>query len=87
MSAIEIVGWLGGTMLAICALPQTIKTVRTRKAHDISWAFLLLWGGGEILMLIYAIIVLDSNLILLYNYICNAVMIGIIAAVKRGNHG
>ena len=52
---INLIGWLGGIFLSICALPQVIKTYRTKKIQDLSWGFLLLWFSGEILTLVYII--------------------------------
>jgi len=52
---LDLVGWVGGVALSICALPQVIKTYRTKKIEDLSWGFILLWFGGEILTLAYII--------------------------------
>lgn len=67
-------------MLALCGLPQAIKSLQTGKAEDISWLFLLLWGGGELFMLIDRIPKQDWALIA--NYLCNLLFIGIILYYK-----
>jgi uncharacterized protein with PQ loop repeat len=67
---IEAIGWVGSFCFAVSALPQTIKTVRTKSAEDLSWGFLGLWLVGELCMLAYAAIELDSTP-LVVNYICN----------------
>ena len=72
--------WLGATMLALCGLPQAIKSCHTGKADDISWAFLVLWGGGELFMLIDRLPKQDWALIA--NYLCNLIFIVIILKYK-----
>lgn len=67
---IEIVGWLGGILFALCGLPQAIHTIRTKSARDFSAPFLLMWFGGEICMITYAVAELHNGP-LLFNYIGN----------------
>ena len=52
----EFIGWVGGAMLSLCAVPQVYRTWRTKSAGDLSWGFLLLWFFGEILTFAYIII-------------------------------
>ena len=52
----EIIGWLGASILSICAVPQVVKTWKTKSAGDLSWLFLWFWFWGEILTLIYIVI-------------------------------
>jgi uncharacterized protein with PQ loop repeat len=52
----QVLGWIGAILFAICAVPQVIKTYKTKEADDLSWLFLLFWIGGEILTFIYIII-------------------------------
>ena len=54
---IQIIGWLGSVCLAICAVPQVVKTFRTKKIDDISWGFLLLWFSGEVFTLSYLFLI------------------------------
>jgi uncharacterized protein with PQ loop repeat len=44
----QYIGWLGAFLFAICAVPQVVKTWKTKKAGDLSWLFLLLWLFGEL---------------------------------------
>ncbi len=67
---IEFIGWLGAVAFAICGVPQAIKSVRTMRADDLSWAFLLLWLIGELAMIIY-VLGTSVDLILLFNYFAN----------------
>ncbi len=72
---IEFIGWLGAILFSLCAVPQAIKTYRTKKADDLSWAFLMMWLWGEIFTLIY---VLDNDVLqwpLIVNYIFNIVLV------------
>ena len=58
------IGLLAGTLTSIAAIPQLIKTLRTRHARDISiWQPLLL-AIGIALWLIYGILIHDMPLIL-----------------------
>lgn len=57
-------GLVAGTLTSIAAIPQLIKTLRTRHARDISiWQPLLL-AIGVALWLIYGILIHDTPLIL-----------------------
>ena len=47
----NFIGWLGSIMLALCAVPEVIQTYRNKRCA-VSWGMLILWGGGEILVLI-----------------------------------
>lgn len=67
---IEFIGWLGGTLLAACVLPQTLKVYRDQKVEGLSFTMLMFWYVGEICMLIYVFqtsVVLDV-LPLILNY-------------------
>lgn len=52
---LQAIGWLGGIFLSICALPQAIKTYKTKSAGDLSWGFIGLWFGGEVFTLTYIV--------------------------------
>jgi MtN3 and saliva related transmembrane protein len=57
-------GLVAGTLTSIAAIPQLVKTLRTRHARDISiWQPLLL-AIGVALWLIYGILIHDLPLIL-----------------------
>lgn len=77
----ESIGWLGGLLLAICALPQTIKVYKEKHANGISYLNLWLWFSGEVCMLLY---VLNSNFSwpLFTNYFFNLVFVSIILYFK-----
>ena len=57
-------GLVAGTLTSIAAIPQLVKTLRTRHARDISiWQPLLL-AFGVALWLIYGILIDDTPLVL-----------------------
>lgn len=75
--------WLGcvsAAFLAVCALPQTVRSVRTGRADDLSALFLLLWFAGELTGLAYVASLGDLPLIA--NYGANLVLVGVILAIK-----
>lgn len=67
---INIIGWIGSFLFAICAVPQAIKTIKEKSAKDFSLSFLIMWGVAEILMITYDVAKL-KDLPLLFNYVCN----------------
>ena len=84
---LESIGWTGSMMLAICELPQVFKCWKEGHADGVSWGFLFLWGGGEVLLLIYSVFVLAELSLakvmpLVFNYGLNVVLIGIIVYFK-----
>lgn len=76
----NIIGWIGSIMLAICGVPQLIKTRRDGHAEGISLPFLGLWFGGELLTLGYVAPSLDWPL--MANYGANVILVGIIGYYK-----
>jgi uncharacterized protein with PQ loop repeat len=83
----EIVGWIGGTVLSLCAVPQVFHTWRTKKAGDLSWGFLLMWFFGEVLTFAYIIIgdVMNSltHFPLYLNYFFNTVLVIYLLYAKK----
>ncbi|KAL7525129.1 hypothetical protein ACHAXR_000870, partial [Thalassiosira sp. AJA248-18] len=56
LMAVEIVGTIGGTMIALSLLPQTVHTYQTKSAGDISLLYQGIYIFGTSLVNIYAII-------------------------------
>ena len=82
------IGLLAGTLTSIAAIPQLIKTLRTRHARDISiWQPLLL-AIGVALWLIYGMLIHDTPLILanIVPLACN-VMLAILKLRYRNDYG
>jgi len=72
------VGLVAGTLTSIAAIPQVIKTLKTRHVRDISiWQPLLL-AFGVALWMVYGILISDFPLIVanITPLICNVVLTG-----------
>ncbi len=82
MNALDVVGWVGATSLALCGLPQAIKSWKEGHAKGIAHGMVLLWLLGEGAMLTYAGIKYTSDFALLANYIVNALVVVVIAKYK-----
>ena len=52
---IDTIGCIGSFLLAMCGVPQVIKTFRTKSADDLSWFFIVMWLGGEAATFAYLI--------------------------------
>lgn len=83
----EFIGWLGAALFAICALPQVVKTFKTKKADDLSWLFLLLWFFGEIFTFAYLIVddfkIGTTHFPLYINYVFNTLMVVYLMYAKK----
>jgi uncharacterized protein with PQ loop repeat len=81
MEFMELIGWMGGILFAVCGLPQAIHSFKTKSSDGLTWSFLLMWTFGEIFTLIY---VSQKNdvLPLLVNYICNFLFLMVILWFK-----
>lgn len=79
----EIIGWIGATCFALCALPQVIQCVKQRHAQGVSFWFILLWLLGEVFTLIYVLAKHGLDLPLTFNYILNIIFIIIILHFMR----
>jgi MtN3 and saliva related transmembrane protein len=79
-------GLVAGTLTSIAAIPQLVKTLRTRHARDISvWQPLLL-AIGIALWLIYGVLIHDLPLVLanIVPLICN-ILLTILKLLYRKN--
>jgi len=83
---IEWIGWLGGILFAICALPQAIHIYRTKDTSSLSWIFLGTWFWGEVLCLTYVIVtnynVGTWQIPLIFNYVFNLLTLIFIIGMK-----
>ena len=79
----EIVGWIGSILFAVCGIPQAVKSYKEKHSDGVSLSFILLWLFGEIFSLIY---VMGKDLPpILCNYVVNLVCIFIILRYKFKN--
>lgn len=79
---LQVLGFLGSILLAVCAIPEVVRTVKDNKCH-LGWNFLILWFSGEVSMLIY--IIPMGDLPLLLNYILNTILLSIMLVYKIKN--
>lgn len=77
---IDAIAWIGSILLMFCAVPQLLKTLKSRKADDISWLMLVMWGFGDLLMFVWS--VAQFNIPLSLNYGLNAACVLLISSVK-----
>jgi len=80
LSLIEMFGWVGGILLAVCAAPQAVLCHKNGHSNGISLSFLLMWFFGEIFLTIYVFPKMHYPLIA--NYILNIFIAGIILWYK-----
>lgn len=77
---IDIAGWIGSILLAVCAVPQAWLSWRQGHSNGLSALLLLLWGVGEAFTLVYTVAQADYPLVV--NYTCNLILIAVIARYK-----
>jgi uncharacterized protein with PQ loop repeat len=77
----ELIGWIGGVSLAICAFPQAIKVWREKNADGTSHGMLWLWMVGEVFTLIYVLFDKFSYPLLL-NYSLSIIFVAVIFYYK-----
>ena len=85
-TTVNMIGMIAGALTSVAAVPQLIKTLRTRHARDISvWQPLLL-SLGLALWLIYGILIQNTPLILanIIPLACN-VLLTILKLLYRGD--
>lgn len=80
MSFLQLLGWTGGILFALCSVPQVILTYRQGNAHGLSWGFLLMWTFGELFTTIYVWPKQDWPL--LFNYFFNLLCLFVILWYK-----
>jgi uncharacterized protein with PQ loop repeat len=51
--AINVLGAVGGSILAMCQLPQLLKMFRTKKSSDLSYIYMILYSFGLLFICIY----------------------------------
>ena len=83
---IDLIGWAGGILFSCCAVPQCLKTWRTKRADDLSWIFLWMWFFGEILTFTYVVVnnakVGEFQYPLLANYVFNFMLVCYLLVAK-----
>jgi len=77
----DLLGWIGGLCLAVCALPQAVKVYKEKNADGTSHAMLWLWMIGEVCTLLY-IVFANFSYPLFINYSLNIVFVAVIFYYK-----
>ena len=75
-----MIGWLGSLLLGICALPETIRTIKDSRCH-VGWGMLLLWFLGEVFVFIHVLFNIH-DIALLTNYSLNIILLIIMIYYK-----
>jgi uncharacterized protein with PQ loop repeat len=65
----EIIGWIGSILLALCAIPLAWDSFKNKHSNGISNTFLAMWLVGELLTAAYVLPKKDYPL--LFNYVLN----------------
>ena len=79
ISTHELIGYIGGFLLAICGLPEMIRSIRNNYC-DIGHLMLSSWLIGEILVFLY--VLPNKDIPLLLNYGANIVFITVMYYYK-----
>jgi hypothetical protein len=74
------IAWIGSILLATCAFPELLRTLKTRQC-TLSWGFLLMWFFGEIFVFI-PVVAKNLGLFLVFNYGLNILMISVLLYFK-----
>jgi uncharacterized protein with PQ loop repeat len=78
----EVFGWIGASLLAVCAVPQAYDSWKTGNSYGITWGLLMLWLWGELFTLVYLFSKDVYDLPLICNYVANVFFVGIIIWYK-----
>lgn len=81
LNTIELIGWVGGVLFAFCGMPQAIHSWKMKNSDGMTYTFILMWGLGEVLTLIYVMQKSDVEP-LLFNYIANLCFLAVILWFK-----
>ena len=65
---LPIIGYIGNVFLLIGYTPQIIKTIRTKKAEDVSIYMWIFYFLGDLFALTYAILTNDPVFIILFGF-------------------
>nr|WP_042180759.1 SemiSWEET transporter [Kibdelosporangium sp. MJ126-NF4]CEL14568.1 hypothetical protein [Kibdelosporangium sp. MJ126-NF4]CTQ88933.1 hypothetical protein [Kibdelosporangium sp. MJ126-NF4] len=71
-----VLGLCAGALTTLAFLPQVLRTIRTRSARDLSWAWILMMCAGVGTWLVYGLLGADLPVI-----VANGVTLVLIAAL------
>ena len=75
MEYVELIGWVGNTLLAICGAPQVYTCWKQGHGEGLAAGFLWCWCVGEILAFIYVLCFEVTSWPLIANYSVNTCFI------------
>ena len=78
----QIIGWLGSALFAICGFPQALACYRQGHARGLDSYFLWAWFLGEVLTACYVYSTVDKPWVLLSNYVVNGLFLLVIFRYK-----
>ena len=78
---IELLGWIGGVLFAICAAPEAWQSYKLGRT-GIHGLTLIIWLSGEIITLAYVMLKHGLDGPLVFNYAMNLVFLSIIIYYK-----
>lgn len=76
----DLLGWIGSSLLAFCALPQALESWRSGHSKGVTWGLLVMWGLGEVFMIAY--VWPRGDIPLLANYLSNLALMCFITFYK-----
>lgn len=77
---LELLGWLGSILLALCAVPEVISSYKTKRC-GLTWGFLWIWYFGEIFTAIPVVLKIQEPF-LVFNYLANIGLISYLIWIK-----
>lgn len=77
---LELIGWIGSILFAICGIPQAYHSYKSGHSNELTWTFLTLWFLGEVFTIIYIFPKRDYPL--LFNYSINLMCLIVIFKFK-----
>ncbi len=61
----DILGYVAGIMVVVSLLPQTIKSWKTKSTKDLSLARYVIYSGGLVLWIVYAILISNGPVVVM----------------------
>ena len=77
---LELIGWIGTSLLAMCALPLAYESYKNKHSNGISNIFIAMWLIGELLT--FAYVLPKKEYPLLFNYGLNIVCLAVVIRYK-----
>lgn len=76
----NVISWIGSVLLAVCGVPEMLRTIKDKRCH-IGYGMLLCWFFGEVLVFIHVFNTLHDKA-LLFNYGLNLAILCIMLYYK-----